>query len=138
LASPRAMFPTRSIKPPRLVGSRLPLANTFGKTSHGKSIEELKERNSKVDGLTRDFLIDTTVIVASFLIRTFENENPRSKKESEETDIRYTDNEEFNDFWDGLYGEFEFGNYSFTASEILFYADYNDYVKEYQAFSEGD
>lgn len=114
------------------------LRNEIGTTSHGKSLEELKERNKKVDELTREFLIDTTVIVSSFLIRTFENENPRSKTETVETEIRYADNEEFNDFWDDLYGEFKMGNYSFPASEILFYVDYNDYVKEYQAFSEGE
>ena len=55
------------------------LRNDIGTTSHGKSLEELRERNKKVDEFTREFLIDTTVIVASFLIRTFENENPRSK-----------------------------------------------------------
>jgi hypothetical protein len=114
------------------------LRNDIGTTSHGKTLEELKERNNKVDQLTRDFLIDTTIIVASFLIRTFENENPRSKTKTVETVLRYDDNEEFNDFWDDLYGELEMGNYSFPASEILFYVDYNDYVKEYQAFSEGD
>jgi len=57
------------------------LRNDIGTTSHGKSLEELKERNNRVDDLTKEFLIDTTIIVASFLIRTFENENPRAKTE---------------------------------------------------------
>ena len=114
------------------------LRNEIGTTSHGKSIEELKERNNKVDELTREFLIDTTVIVASFLIRTFENENPRSKTETVEAELLYTDNEPFNEFWDDLYGEFEMGNYSFPASEILFNVDYKAYMTEHQAFTEGD
>ena len=63
------------------------LRNDIGATAHGKSLKDLEERNSKVDELTREFLIDTTVIVASFLIRTFENENPRSKKETSPTCI---------------------------------------------------
>ena len=114
------------------------LRNEIGTTSHGKSLEELKERNNKVDELTKDFLIDTTVIVASFLIRTFENENPRVKTETVETKLLYNDNESFNDFWDDLYGEFEMGVYSFPASEILFNVDYKAYVTEHKAFTEGE
>ena len=114
------------------------LRNDIGTTSHGKSLEELKERNNKVDGLTREFLIDTTVIVASFLIKTFENENPRIKTGTVETELFYTDNEPFNEFWDDLYGEFEMGDYSFPGSEILFNVDHNAYVTEHQAFTEGD
>ncbi len=114
------------------------LRNEIGITSHGKSLEELKERNSKVDELTREFLIDTMVIVASFLIRTFENENPRSKSESSEIAMSYNDNDAFNYFFDDLYGEFEMGPYSFTASEILFNVDDEAYATEVRAFTEGD
>lgn len=114
------------------------LRNEIGTTSHGKSLEELKERNNRVDEPTREFLIDTTVIVSSFLIRTFENENPRSKTETAETELLYTDNEAFNEFWDDLYGEFEMGDYSFPASEILFNVDYKAYMTALQSFTEGD
>ena len=114
------------------------LRNEIGMTSHGKSLEELKERNNKVDELTKEFLIDTTVIVASFLIRTFENENPRIKKEPIESKLLYADNDEFNNFWDDSYGEFEMGVYSFPASEILFNVDYQAYVTEHKAFSESE
>ena len=34
------------------------LRNEISPTSHGKSLDELKDRNNKVDLLTRDFLID--------------------------------------------------------------------------------
>ncbi|MBU1054798.1 MAG: abortive infection family protein [Proteobacteria bacterium] len=111
------------------------LRNEIGTTSHGKSLEELKERNNKVDELTKEFLIDTTVIVAAFLIRAFENENPRATTEHVEAEILYTDNESFNDFWDDLYGEFIMGNYSFPASEVLFSVDYLAYVAENKSFS---
>ena len=114
------------------------LRNHIGTTAHGKSLEELKERNNRVDELTREFLIDTTVIVASFLIRNFENENPRSKIETVEAELLYTDNEPFNEFWDDLYGGFEMGDYSFPAIEILFNVDYKAYMTELQAFTEGD
>jgi hypothetical protein len=114
------------------------LRNEIGTTSHGKSLEELKERNDKVDDLTKEFLLDTTVVVASFLIRTFENENPRTKTESVEAELLYTDNESFNDSWDDLYGEFEMGDYSFPASEVLFNVDYKAYKTELTVFEETD
>ena len=112
------------------------LRNEIGPASHGKSLQELKERNNKVDELTKEFLIDTTVIVASFLIRSFENENSRTKTDPVETELLYIDNEAFNDFWDDLYGEFAMGDYSFPASEILFNVDYLAYATESKIFTE--
>ena len=112
--------------------------NVVGTTSHGKSLEDLKERNSKIDYLTREFLIASTVIVASFLIRAFENENPRRKTETVQTELLYIDNEQFNEFWDDSFGEFKMGNYSFSASEILFNVDPKAYLTELQVFAEGD
>lgn len=111
------------------------LRNDVGATSHGRSIEELKDRNSKIDELTKEFLIDTTVVVATFLIRNFENNNPRTSQNFEETKFLYIDNEEFNAFWDDLYGEFVMGEYSYPASEILFHVDYQAYVNELKDFS---
>ena len=48
------------------------LRNEISPTSHGKSLDELRDRNNKVDALTRGFLIDSTLVVAVFLIRAFE------------------------------------------------------------------
>lgn len=112
------------------------LRNEIGVTSHGKSLEELKERNNKVDELTKEFLIDTTEIVACFLIRTFENENPRLKSETVESKLLYIENEDFNEFWDNAHGEFGMGDYSYTASEILYHVDYPAYLTEHKAFIE--
>lgn len=114
------------------------LRNDISPTSHGKSLEELKERNNKVDGLTREFLIDSTVIVAVLLIRAFENENPRIKPAAVEAKPLYPAFEAFNDYWDDSFGEFEMGSYSFPASEILFYVDNKAYMTEQQAFAEGE
>ncbi|MBU0996250.1 MAG: abortive infection family protein [Proteobacteria bacterium] len=114
------------------------LRNSIGATSHGKSLEELRERNNRVDDLTRAFLVDSTVIVASFLIKTFENENPSFTPEAGEPELQYLENEAFNDFWDDLYGEFEMGAYSFPASEILFNVDLKAYATELKDYSEGD
>lgn len=114
------------------------LRNEIGATSHGKFLEELKERNNKVNELTKEFLIDTTEIVACFLIRTFENENPRLKSETVESKLMYSENEDFNEFLDYAYGEFAMGDYSYTASEILYHVDYPVYLTEHKAFIEGE
>lgn len=114
------------------------LRNDISPTSHGKSLDELKERNNKVDELTREFLIDSTVIVAVLLIKTFENENPRVKPKAVEVKSLYSEFEDFNDYWDDLYDDFEMGGYSYPASEVLYNVDYKAYMTEQQAFAEGE
>jgi len=114
------------------------LRNEIGTTSHGRHLEELRERNSKVDEMTKELLIDTTVIIASFLIRNFENENPRATPGTSEQKTPLNDNQDFNDFWDESFGEFFMGDYSYTASEILFYTDNGAYLTELKAFGEDE
>ena len=108
------------------------IRNEIGATSHGKTLEELKERNNKIDDLSKEFLIESIEIIALFLIKSFECENPRIKHSHEK--ILYTDNPDFNDSWDDAYGEFQMGDYSYTASEILFNTDYQAYLTELKAF----
>lgn len=114
------------------------LRNEISPTSHGKSLEELKERNSKVDTLTREFLIDSTVSVAIFLIRAYEERKDvgatAASADPPDSTIDYDGAEDFNAFWDDAYGEFEMGDYSYLASEILFNVDYPAYETEYKAF----
>lgn len=116
------------------------LRNQISPTSHGKSLEELRERNDKVDLLTREFLIDSTLVVAVFLIRAFEgrreDEKPLMTLAQAEVRLDYFEATDFNDSWDETFGEFEMGDYSFTASEILFAVDHNAYQTEYMTFVE--
>lgn len=42
------------------------LRNEIGISSHGKSLEEIRERNNGIDALTKVFIIDTTVIISCF------------------------------------------------------------------------
>lgn len=114
------------------------LRNEIGITSHGKGLEELKARNDNIDELTKQFLVDTTVIVAAFLIRAYENENPRMATAPVDDKLLYNDNESFNEFLDNMYGEFVMGALSFPASEILFNVDFNAYQTELKAFDEGE
>jgi len=111
------------------------LRNEIGVTSHGKPLEEIEKRNTKVDEMTREFLIDTTVIVACFLIRTFENENPRITAAGE-IQLVYDEQKAFNNFLDDTYGDFEIGSFSYSASEILYNVDYSAYATEQKAFIE--
>jgi len=114
------------------------LRNEISPTSHGKSLDELRERNNKVDLLTREFLIDSTLIIAVFLIRAFEDRQNISLAENQitidEDPLNYDDAEDFNIFWDDSFGDFEMGDYSYTASEILYNVDIQAYKTEYKAF----
>jgi len=101
-------------------------------------LDEIKERNNKVDLLTREFLIDSMLVVAVFLIRAFENEKPPLAAALLEEPLDYYESTDFNDFWDESFGEFEMGDYSYTASEILFNVDYKAYKSEYAVFSESE
>ena len=101
------------------------LRNIIGTTSHGKTLEEIKQRNNKVDILTREFLI-----------RNFEIKNNRSTHKPLMESLEYSEAEEFNDSWDDSFGEFTMGDYSYTASEILFNVDKQAYVTEYKTFNE--
>lgn len=112
------------------------LRNEIGLTSHGKSLEEIKQRNSKVDLLTREFLIDTVETVCVFIIRNFESKKEKKATELLEETLDYWEAEEFNEFWDDSFGEFKMGDYSYPASEILFNVDKQAYVNEYKAYSE--
>lgn len=117
------------------------LRNEISPTSHGKSLAELNERNNKVDLLTREFLIDSTLVVAVFLIRSFEERQDDvvgPVGEAANTTPDYDDNDAFNNYWDETFGEFGMGQYSYPASEILFNVDLQAYQAEYKAFIESD
>jgi len=107
------------------------LRNTTGITSHGKTLQELSDsekKNQEQDTISKDFLIETVIIISIFLIHSFENENPRAISSDE--GIRYEDNEEFNTIWDETFGEFNMGNYAYRASEILYSLDLQAYKTE--------
>jgi|GEM_PF-474112 len=117
------------------------LRNNISPTSHGRPLVDLRDRNNSVDMLTREFLIDSTLVVAVFLIRTFEERKTSAILVADEATeaelLHYTEEEGFNEFWDETYGEFEMGeDYSYTASEILFNVDYKAYEAEYKAFKD--
>lgn len=113
------------------------LRNQISPTSHGRAMADLDGRNNGVDALTRDFLLDSTVVVAVFLIRAFEERQAQlgtqplvDSAEGDSAKPRYEDNEVFNEFWDETFGEFKMRDYSFSASEILFALDLPAYEQE--------
>ncbi|WP_421753050.1 abortive infection family protein [Croceimicrobium sp.] len=114
------------------------LRNDIGLTSHGKSLDEIKLRNSKVDVLTREFLIDTVETVCIFIIRNYESKKEKKIAEQMEDTLDYWEAEDFNEFWDDAFGEFSMGDYSYTASDILFNVDKQAYVNEYKVFTENE
>lgn len=108
------------------------LRNEIGKTSHGKTMEELSRGNDIVNSCSSAFLLQSVELVAIFLIQLFETGHPRVPVI--ETILEYEDNPDFNDFWDELYGEFEMADYSYSASEILFTTDPKAYETELNTY----
>ena len=107
------------------------LRNEIGASSHGKTLDQLQKRNEAVNELTRSFLIDSIEIIACFLISLFEGEHI---SESKDRVVSYEEREDFNDYWDEIYGDFTMGDYSFTASEILYNNDLKAYDNEYKSY----
>ena len=107
------------------------LRNTIGSSSHGKSLEELQKRNEKINDMTKYFLIDSIELIACLLIELFEGENIQIESLS---DLVYEDCDDFNEYWDDIYGEFSMGDYSYTASEILYNNDISAYKSEYNSY----
>ena len=112
------------------------LRNEIDPNAHGKTMNELKFRNDKVDLLTREFLIDTVESVSVLLIRTFETQESRTPNEKLIDTLDYLEAEDFNESWDDSFGEFTMGDYSYPASEILFNVDKQAFVTEFKTFIE--
>jgi len=122
----------------QLIGN---LRNEISPTSHGKSLDELKGRNDKIDLLTREFLIDSTLVVAVFLIRAFEeraNILAGTEDNASRMILDYKDNESFNNSWDESFGDFVMGEYAYSASEILFNMEIEAYQMESKLFLESE
>lgn len=112
------------------------LRNEIDPNAHGKTMEELRLRNSRVDILTREFLIDTVETVSVLLIRTFETQESRTPTEKLIDSLAYLESEDFNEYLDDSFGEFSMGKLSYPASEILFNVDKQAYVTEYKIFND--
>jgi hypothetical protein len=106
--------------------------NEIGATSHGKTVEELRKRENSIDILTGDFLIQSIETVCCFLIEAFETENPLVPKEAKES---YEDNEDFNDYWNNIYGDITVAvGIEYDASEILYHLNYPLYKQALEEF----
>ena len=107
------------------------ISSSLASSSHGKSLEELQKRNEKINDMTKYFLIDSIELIACLLIELFEGENIQIESLS---DLVYEDCDDFNEYWDDIYGEFSMGDYSYTASEILYNNDISAYKSEYNSY----
>ena len=108
------------------------LRNEIGVISHGKTLQELEEHKNQIDDVTKDFLLGSIELVSCLLINLAENVSVHSGTEQE---ISYNDSENFNQFWDDLYGDFDMGEYSFSASDILYSMDYEAYKTELEDYN---
>lgn len=107
------------------------LRNEIGITSHGRPLYELVDQKVLIDDMTKEFLLGTTEIISCLLIKLAEKESVNSIKDST---MSYDESEDFNQYWDEVFGEFIMGEYSYSASEILYTMDYEAYKVELEAF----
>jgi len=105
------------------------IRNKIDTAAHGKVLDEIRKKNQNIDDLTKIFLIDSTTIVAYFLIQKFENEYSQI-----DFDLDYSACSEFNEYIDEQLDEFTFGVNSYKASKVLFSVDYSSYAAEHKAF----
>lgn len=108
------------------------LRNEIGTTSHGRTLQELDEQKDLIDDMTKEFLLGATELVSCLLINLSERESGSLFKEST---LSYEESEDFNQYWDEAFGEFIMGEYSYSASEILYTMDYEAYKVELEAFN---
>jgi hypothetical protein len=107
------------------------LRNDFGATSHGKSLYELENQKDSIDEMTKEFLLGATELISCLLISLAEKEVVVPIKEQK---VLYDEYEDFNQYWDEAFGEFNMGEYSYTASEVLYNMDYEAYKVEVDAY----
>lgn len=114
------------------------LRNEIGLTGHGRTLDEIRTRNEKIDLLTREFVFETVRTVAVFMVRAFEDKCPKISVPVPESlpEFGYDDFEDFNDSWDDSFGEFTMGDYSYPASQILYHVDYDAYHYERKQFED--
>lgn len=67
-----------------------------------------------------------------FLIRYYETHKPDREPI---TSLEYDQQQEFNDYLDNEYGFIEIGDYTYMASEVLYYVDYEAYKNECISFN---
>ena len=108
------------------------LRNEIGITSHGRPLYELADQKVLIDDMTKEFLLGATEIISCLLINLAEKESVNSIKEST---MSYEESEDFNQYWDEVFGEFVMGDYAYSASEILFMVDREAYKVELEAFN---
>ena len=82
--------------------------------------------------MTKEFLLGATELISCLLINLAEKETITPVKDSMKS---YEESEDFNQYWDEAFGEFVMGEYSYTASEVLYNMDYEAYMVELEAFN---
>lgn len=108
------------------------LRNKRDTSSHGQSLLTIDE-NDQFEQLTVYFLINSVQSIACFLIEFYELEYPRTHKPSQ---IKYEDNQDFNDYLDDLHGNVTIAELPYSTSEALFSVDYTAYHTKYQEYLE--
>lgn len=110
------------------------IRNDIALISHGTTVDDL--RKEKIDQVSASLLVNTIETLACFLIEYYELEFPKRIGEVETKAPELKDFEEFNLYFDDLYGAVEIAEYQYPPSEVLFVVDPTAYQSEYQKYLE--
>lgn len=96
------------------------LRNQRGVQAHGKELAKLVDRNQGIAEFEKDFLVNTTLETAKYLIQLYQQFLGQ---------ISYEDNFDYNSYLDELYGEINILGKQYKASQILYTFDQDVYKK---------
>jgi len=107
--------------------------NSYGEISHGKDIYTLEENRNALFEDEVNFLLATTDNIAYFLLSYYRNLYPSLAEKMKK--MEYTDNAEFNEWFDETVPVVIIKDVELSPSQILFEHDieaYKSYLLEYQ------
>lgn len=112
------------------------IRNDIALVSHGTVVDEL--HHEKIDQISASLLVNTIETLACFLIEYYELEFPKRMGKAETKVPELKDFEEFNLYFDDLYGAVKIAEYQYQPSEVLFFVDPTAYQSEYQKYLENE
>lgn len=110
------------------------LRSAIGITVHGRTMDEIRERNNKVDRFTREFLIDSVELVSCLLISAFEHNGDVLRTVDATEEMAAVPDLVFDANWNELFGQFEMGEYVYPAARVFNKVDPSAYLKEREVY----
>lgn len=101
--------------------------NAFSSVGHGQPVHLLEENKKKIIGASVIFMVNSIEQLVVFLVTVYHEEYPKQVQ----PELRYIDNQEFNESFDETIEPVVIGQYGpYRSSEVLFYVDQEAYKTE--------